>query len=232
MVNINKKLSDFVNSFSVKNKFKEMDCVKIVDKSKVKNTFKFSRGSLEYWRLKVEDYFEWTDIPYKETNDPFFGISAKHRWALANRNELVDDWNNVDEWTSASNRESISKSKTKKDTPSEEDCSEWHKLYCSEWYEELEKTDPELFKTQAEIVLMYSERRISLRKGLELAYGQVFKRGSKGYLIPERALELLPENYCNRLKDNLKEHGHILCQIKGVLLTLNEDMIRYPKKQK
>lgn len=171
-------------------------------------------GSLDWWRFRLEAQKEpwWKIEPFDIRNDPLFGIPANLRAKLVEEARLA-----IPDEPQVSSVPGI-------------DFDEWNRLYVDEWYLEIQKRHPELFKAQADAVLMYSDRLISLRKNLHLSRGPKWKRGTRGNLLPERALDMLPTQYAEAFRLSLKKHDNILVHLEGTICSIQKEMIRYPKK--
>jgi len=179
------------------------DCGKLVHNSNPTN--------LDKWKEKLELHKLRTDPfdPFDPLNDPLFGISPKERADLVQ--EAFD---------------AIPKPQPIPGVPFEE----WKSLYIDDWHKTIEKRNPDIFKTQSEIVAMYSERLIGLRGQLRLLKGPLWKRGSRGNTLPTRCLNMLPESLSSAFLKKVRLEGNILCHIQGTICVIPETLVRYPKK--
>jgi hypothetical protein len=223
------KIKDFLKKLEIKKKTENKpDCGKLVHNSKpikkplkpeiIKTKSKKPKhDSLDYWQSRFDNQkTPWHEIkPFKLENDPLYGIPKELRSKIKNPNEKEIEKLPV-----------LSDAETKEALKAN---SLIYQAYHEERRLELTKSEPELFKAQSEAILMYSDRLISLRKKVHVKH-DVWKRGTKGHLIPERALDVLPEKYAEAFRKSMKETGSILCHIQGNLCTLDPEMVRYPKK--
>lgn len=208
------KLGDFLKKVKVEplKHGTKTDCGKLVHNSET--PIQLQTGSLDWWRARLEAQIKpwWDYQPFDTRNDPLFGIPAKPRAEL-----VKESWKEVEDEPVPIDTSGI-------------EFEEWKRLYMDEWYLEIKKQHPKLFKDQADAVLMFSERKISLRKNLQLGRGPKWKRGTRGNLLPERALDLLPKKYADPFRLSLKKHDNILCHLEGNICAIAKDLVRYPKK--
>lgn len=167
-------------------------------------------SQLDQWRERLLENSDWMDRePFRLDDDPLWECPIGIRQAL------------VREWLDRPKEPPLVDRGMPRD--------EWNRLYVTEWYKIIEGREPELFRTQAEVVLLFADRPITLRKGLQIGSGPIWKRGAKGHTIDDRGLRYLPEEYAELFQAQITQHSAILCHIEGTLCTLPESWIRFKK---
>lgn len=173
----------------------------------VTNTGNRNVRNFSYWKERVKEIPEWLESsPLDLEEDPLQGISSKTRWRLA--------------------KEVWPKEETVIDTgiPVEE----WERLYVTEFYKTFMENHPKLFQAQREIIIMYSEAPIALRKKVHIGFGPSWRRGDRGNIVNRAGIELLPDPYRAEFKKSL-DAGFELAHIQGFICTLDKNVFRFVK---
>ena len=108
---------------------------------------------------------------------------------------------------------------------------DWKEMYTKNWIGHMRenKQNQAVMRLEMESVYTHSEATISLTRGLCVAPGAYFKRGTKGNQLNTACLELLPAGLSDALRALIDKHDVVLCHLQGTVLTLQPDVFRYVK---